>query len=317
MANLIERITSLLEEHGYEVSETNRSLITTCPQCGKEKHLYIFKEGKNNSKCMKCGQTYSLEALVVALTDCSFADARKLLHAGELIKANEGIRSNLSGLQERPQWREALRPIVLPPNFYTMDREEANDGKAYLLNRGVHADVFAKFDLRYCPAMERVIFPVAIEGDCIGWQGRDISGRAELRFTSPSGFTKARVLFGYDQVDETRDHLVLVEGPVDCLRVAAFFPTVCSMGKMVSNDQIALIKKMKHVKKLYLGLDPDAFELFDVLAAEFEPDVEVYIYQPPAHRKDFGECTDKEILQAFKDARRYNKAGALYSVLKG
>lgn len=74
---LKEKLQELFQEHGYDVKENERSLVTTCPQCSKEKHFYVFKE-TGFGKCMKCGTSFSPEAIVVALTDCSWGDAKRV-----------------------------------------------------------------------------------------------------------------------------------------------------------------------------------------------------------------------------------------------
>ena len=110
---------------------------------------------------------------------------------------------------------------------------------------------------------------------------------------------------GYDQMMvQKKDFVVLVEGPFDLLKISPHFPVVCSMGKNISLDQIQLIRDIPNLKRLYLGLDPDAFAVFDNIAQVFEPEIEVYIYQPPSHRKDFGESSDREVLKSFNEAKR-------------
>lgn len=306
-----KRLEELFIEHGFPFYETERSIITTCPQCNKEKHLYLYKTS-GNGKCMKCGTSFSAAAVVVAITGCTYHDAFKILDANKFIEANQTLHFTLGEARRADVYDEEIRTAPLPANFLDLTHNESKPGLEYLVQRGVWWPILSLYNVRYCPSMKRVIFPVRQGDGYVGWQGRDITGKSELRYMSPKGFQKARVLLGYELVNhgEERDYVILSEGPVDCLRLAILGNSVCSMGKEVSTTQIKLIQRLL-VKKVYLALDPDAFPVFDAIALELEPEQEVYIMMPPEGRKDFGECEDKEILEAFKNARRYTRGGQI------
>lgn len=297
------KIREFLTKSGLPFQENERSIITSCPQCGKDNKLYLFRE-KGYGKCFKCGTSFSAAALVVALTGCTYPDAFKILEVGEPVHAGERLFFN-EGVQQEKKKVE-VQHINLPGDFFSYHRKLAKPGVDYLLERGCWLHTIGYYNIHYCPYMKRVIFPLWSGGGYVGWQGRDISGEAELRYLTSKGFSKGKFLMGYENIKTDRvSHVILTEGPVDCMRVAILRNAVCSMGKLVSHDQLELLRQRKDIDTIYLALDPDAFEVFDFIASELKPDKKVYLMQPPAGRKDFGECTDVEILKSFKEAKPY------------
>ena len=304
------KIEQILTEHGYPFTENEKSLVTTCVQCGKEKHFYVFKDGGYGT-CMKCGYQAGPEAIVVVLTGCSFKDAKDILQTGKPIQSGNRLIPNLT-----PKINKSisnLNEFPLPVNFFPLQPKFEQAWK-YVTDRGVMEKIIQRYDLRWSPEQRRVFFPIKIRGKCYGYQGRDVTGNSELPYWSPKGFSKSRVLLGYDQFEADKDYLVMSEGPFDMLKLAALGNTVCTMGKNVSRDQLELIKEFP-ITKLYLALDPDAFDLFDSIAQTFEPEIEVHIMTPPSDRKDFGACTTEEVLRAFLDAERYTRAGKISSAI--
>lgn len=314
MKNIETKLKKLLTENGYDFSENDRSIITTCPQCSKAKHMYLFKE-TGNGKCMKCGTTYSPQAFVVAVAVCTFAEAYKILESGERVEAHKRLSFGTS-TSKTAGTRPSLTPIVLPSNFFPLKRDFAIEGYEYMRDNRKLEDLdtlIEWYDLMYCPSMKRVIFPIRQDGVMAGWQGRDITGRSELRYLSPSGFQKAKVLLGYDMLntgDPPADHIILTEGPIDMLKVAFLENAVCTMGKEISQTQLDLIRDLPN-NEVVLALDPDAFMVFDKLAAEFKPEKNVTLMTPPEGKKDFGECSKREVAEAFKNRKIYTKGSML------
>ena len=310
-----EKLIDLFTENGIPFRENDRSFILRCPQCGKEDHLYVFKE-KGYGKCQRCSESFGPVKLIMGLTGMSYDEAKSLWYEGGLVQANgnlEGLETEIvAATQDNP-----LNEFPLPYGFFRISTQEATPGREYMLTRGVKLDIMEKYDVRYCPVFERVMFPVYMNGKPVGYQGRDITGKAELRYNSPTGFSKGRVLLGYDLIDPKKDYVILSEGPVDALKLAILGNSVCSMGKGVSRTQIELIKDMK-VSRVYLALDPDAFMETDKIMQAITPQKEVWLMQPPEGVKDFGDCDVNQILKCFLHAKRYSKNESVpTNILKG
>lgn len=76
------------------------------------------------------------------------------------------------------------------------------------------------------------------------------------------------------------------------------------MGKKISRGQIALIRQ-NGIRKVYLALDPDAWEETARLVRDFS-DLEVFLMEPPAGKKDLGEMTLPEVHELFLAAPALN-----------
>jgi hypothetical protein len=307
----IQIIKQLLIEAGFKVTENARSLVTTCLSCNKPKHLYLFLE-TGYGRCLKCNTFYTPESIIVELKQCSYAEAREILGSGQMIPKAEYREKPLQILKpesEQGSPKEAIKDITMPFNFFKLsERLDFTAAWEYLLKRGVLADIVQIYDLRYCPDMKRIIIPIYMNGKCAGWQGRDITGQSELPYMSPAGFSRARILMGYDHIDSKYNYVVLGEGPFDLLKLAVLRNAVCSMGKVVTSDQLNLIRQLP-VKRVYIALDPDACDLFDKIAFNLMADKEVYLMIPPDDKKDFGDCSSNEILKAFLQAKPYSRIG--------
>lgn len=307
MHKTAEQLKELLTNNGYEVTENSRSLVTECLSCGRSKHLYLFLE-TGYGKCMRCGTSFSPEAIVVHITGCTFQEARKVL--GKVGRPVGEERERLPRLHQFPKDAEIkeVPEFTLPPDFLLLkERPDLAIAWQYLQKRGITEDVIRKYDLRYSPDMKRIVIPIYTGDKCVGWQGRDVTGRSSLPYLSPSGFSRASVVLGINRIETDYNFAILTEGPFDFLKVAALPNTLCSLGKQVTKDQISLIKGLTTVKRVYLALDPDACALFDQIASALEPSQEVFLMLPPEGKKDFGDCTLTEILEAFQNAKRYSR----------
>lgn len=309
MGKIAEQLKKLLIDNGYIVTENARSLVTECFSCGKSKHLYLFLE-TGYGKCMRCGTSFSPEAIVVHITGCSFREAKRVLgKVGKLVGEQRQRLPHLLQSNKNASPTKEIKRFPLPLDFFPLStRPDLVTPLQYLQKRGITEEVIHKYDLRYSPAMQRIVIPIYMDDKCVGWQGRDVTDNASLPYLSPLGFSRSSILLGIDCIEKDYEFAILTEGPFDFLKVASLPNTLCSLGKQVTKDQIALIKKLTTVKKVYLALDPDACALFDSIACALEPTQEVFLMLPPKNKKDFGECTLTEILEAFQNAKRYSRS---------
>lgn len=244
--------------------------------------------------------------MVAAIAGCSVDKAYDVFH-GE--GAGEEIEKPLNAEQlfrsDDPDEEEEEKPqptIVLGPDFIPV--REAWPAIQYLHERGVaDAKLIEDYQLKYNVAMHAVIFPVIRDGQIYGWQARRIEPKeGELRLISQRSFAKGKFLLNYDRA-KTFKRVILVEGPFDCLHteIGNGISGVASLGKNVSQDQIKLILDLPS-PQIYLGLDPDASDqVYDVIR-RIGLGKRVYRIWPPKHRKDFGECTQAEVLEAVLSA---------------
>ena len=115
---------------------------------------------------------------------------------------------------------------------------------AYLLNRGVSAEVQREFGIEEYGGFVR--FPVRLSsGDCVGTILRHTDERQRPKYVI-QGFLRKYVLYGmYEARPYVNDEIVLVEGPVDVLALASLGlrNVVAYIGSVISHPQVITARR--------------------------------------------------------------------------
>lgn len=306
----VEEIVKILEESDINFKTNARSFIIECPRCNKEK-LYI-RRSDGVFICFYCDGkerfSGSPEFLLRELCpDYTFPEIKHRLY-GDWKQNIKNFRK-----EEVNTDVETFREVLLPTMAFPDDHVDLNDPKAkkgieYLESRGIPLDIAKKYNIRYAHNQHRVMFPIEHEGRLYGWQGRFIYN---TEFTNdknqlikiPKSLTtgeKAKSLMFRDRLTGS-EHAVICEGPIDAIKADLCGGNICTMGKLVSQIQIDLIKSST-VSKIYLALDPDAIEEIQKLRKDFI-DYKIYDLRAPRPYKDLGEMDFKEVKELFDEAR--------------
>ena len=287
--------------------ETARSYIFDCPACSGRHKLYIQKEdGKSvcfKRKSSKCPSPGSDAAYALSLlAHISLDEAKRELYEFARTLVDE-IRVSF----DDAPIEKKLAPLelgTLPLDVLMIDDPAAEDGRNYLLGRGLILEVLKAHSIMYRPSTRMVIFPVIMNKKLYGWQGRAIDPVSyDKRMDNLPGPWKARTLMFYDNI-VGQDFAILAEGPVSAMKFASMANFVASMGKEVSKEQMKILRE-SGIKKLYLALDPDAFDKIHKIR-ETMAGIDCYLIEVPIHREDFGDCTFEECVTAFKTASKLN-----------
>lgn len=119
----------------------------------------------------------------------------------------------------------------------------------YLLGRNCReAEVYEQYNLRYDIEKSRVVFPISINGDLCGAQGRYVYDSDKvLKYWNYWNFERAKVIGGYDQAKESENTgIIVVEGFFDMLphiktAEELGYNMVCTFGAMMTQEQANLI----------------------------------------------------------------------------
>ena len=321
-----QALREIIKSSGVPHLENSISYIFGCPRCGKAQKLYIRKTD-GRFVCWVCKDVSGFQGRPeFALSELLLqpvAELRLRLYGEKAPQAAAYLESHLRDFfgDEDDQDADAdeLQIVAWPPDFYDIDNRFCDRARQYLEKRGVSLEIAREYGLRYCPPQQRLIFPVQSGGFLYGWQGRHV-GSTEWqhpdtgevlsvpKVTTLKGFKKERTLMFGDRLNGSQ-HAVLCEGPIDALKAHLCGGNVATMGKLVSRTQVALLRN-SGIRKLYIGLDPDAALEILKLTREFS-DLEVYDLRAPAPFKDLGEMSPGDVLSLFRDARRVN-AGMLF-----
>lgn len=170
----------------------------------------------------------------------------------------------LQGTFEEPGLRLAPPPGELLP---VSSLPAGHKAVQYMVGeRRYTAEMLNRYQISYCvhaaptyrEAYDRIVFPVMMEGQCVGWQCRYI-GTTDWRITPKyygmPGMKKRLMLYNFD-LARNYPFVVVVEGPTDVHSVGD--PAVAMLGKTLSRTQKQLLFNNWPMKPIIFMLDPDA-----------------------------------------------------------
>lgn len=323
-------LRDLIEGSGVQYRQNIRSYIFTCTRCNKKDKLLMFK-ADGRFICWICAETSGFkgrpEFALAEILGRPIHELRSILY-GDRFEATETsiLQLNLLDFYGEEdlvpeELVEQVMGIKMPWDFYPIDEPQARKGLDYCLSRGIDLDLAKKYDLRYCPVQRRVIFPIKIGPKVVGWQARAIfptewededgtmRSAPKILTTGP----RENVLMFQDNLVGS-DHAVICEGPVDALKASLVGGAVATMGKVVSKQQMAIVRG-SGVSRVLIALDPDAARETEKLVKEFA-DLKVHRLLPAPGYKDLGEMTPEQVLrQALQAPRVY--PGQLFLHFRG
>lgn len=307
-----EDIRSILKTYGVSFRENNKSLILDCPKCNHSQKLYIRKSD-GRFICFSCssrqGYTGTVDELLSELLNLPLEEIDEHINTGP----------HLFSLVED---QIAFEPKPLPSHIADPNSFAFGPAREYLYSRGITEEMISFYRILYDPVSKRIIFPIYDDYHFIGWTDRIALPEKDLikvnRFgeeyripKSYNNFPKSEYLLFEDLWDWSKlDHLILVEGPFDAMKLFKAKGAVASCGKMISDQQKELIISKK-VKKLYLALDPDAYVETEKIVYDLYDRVEIYQIAPPKNRSDMGDCTLEEAYTQFLNAKRITPASLI------
>lgn len=320
----------LIRSEGLDFHNAQKSWVLDCPLCGKRK--WAVRKSDGFSKCYRCDHDFR------GFADYTLSVALKRDKA-EFSRLLYGVVITTEVVEERGEerwvdhWEEMDRddvevievktwpPELLRPfDHHALDTAIGEPGRRYLEGRGVPLELAQAYDIRYDPVQERVVFPIVVEGVLRGWQGRliksgkyiDSKGRErELPKALTEGEVGGKVLLFQDRLKGSK-HGIIAEGPMDALKCHLCGGNTATMGKSVTAEQLDIYVRHYGIRRLYLGLDPDAAAEVERICAELTwyGDVELYRLLPAPGRDDLGDGTLEENLEQFRRAEpiRYGQA---------
>lgn len=218
---------------------------------GRDEHpslMVSVEPGKSSCKCMGCGFTGGLRALVLEVRDLGGIDNEV---AKEL--------SYLIVMEESRHWRQLE---VDPPDIPESLVSDLDQWHPYWEERGIgHRDV-RLWRLGYSAQHQRVLMPFFdFQGNLRGVVGRDITGmRADKYRVYPTGFDRAKYLFGEQLLSGEERRLLVVEGYLDAIAGRQHLPPevgVVALGTAVPSDEQVRRIRMFSGGEVISGLDKD------------------------------------------------------------
>jgi DNA primase len=232
----------LFEDYGIDFSVEGKNtspdfLQTQCIFCDDStNHLGVHRLGTHTS-CWKCGRHTTKDFVKkVCKTDYPLT-----------------ILKNYRVFEEQIKKEEIERPTIIE---VPGTKKYLKIHRKYLRDRNFDIDYLTdKYDLRFTDHLGsyifRIIFPIYFNGKIISFQGRDITGKQELRYKACP--KKNEIIYHKDilyNIDNCKDDkIIVVEGIFDCIRLGD--NCACTFGTGFTENQVKMLKKYKKVYILY------------------------------------------------------------------
>lgn len=303
-------LLAMIQETGLLRNTTSNSYILSCPRCGKPDKLYLAKANGR----FKCFSGACSEAKFDGKPEFFFAEALNLSPSeaaarlrGEDAQWEPGEENrqlpDLYG-EDEPQLLGELVQVEWPPGYYPIDHPAARPGAEYLLGRGVPLAVAQLYRIRYDGREGMVVFPVEVGGMLVGWQKRAVNPNHPRPKTS--SLDMPQVWMFQDRLRES-EHAVVAEGPISAIKAHGCSGNVASMGKGTISAEKLQRLLASGVKRIYLGLDPDAALETAELVRRIGDRAECFRMDVPAD-KDLGDLTFGQVRDLFDRARPFDPA---------
>lgn len=357
-------IKEYLEEN-YSIHEntTNMIVFYSCPKCGKENKLYINQEnGLFKCHYARCElhQGGNFPKFLHLVEEMSYKDANKLVYDNELsiFKQKKTLLDKLADKKAK----EIKERVEIPKMLTDLTKENNPKGWDYLINnRGLSEEdinklklqtisnqnffslrnemrdlKFTKDDINYSSQfINRVIFPLWIEGEMKGFMARDITGKDNVKTKNTRGNFRSFYFWNYDNVKDSEE-VVLCEGVFDAIKCGVN-RSIAFLGTAFTEKQKELLKKTK-AKKIIMCLDPgtDSVQekIYDTLFIDYLNSIYVVNLPPilkdknlPVINKNFIEKVEllgntkiknsgKDWIEIDPQAREYLKKNAKDNLIK-
>lgn len=246
-----------------------------CPLCGGKEKLYIRKSD-GRFRCFRCytdnGFGGEIQYALLELTDLSLDTIKRGLYGSTQeqasyldLKMRDFLEDN-----EEDEVKEDLHTLTWPYHCIPIVHPGAKKGQDYLQGRGISTEIANDYQIRYSPQNRAVVFPVYVGEDLLGWQYRTID---KVIDNSPKTWSSPDLprdkAFMFSSRLNNSDHAVLCEGPVDAIKAHLVGGNIAAMGKSISATHIAILLR-SGIKKIYVGLDPDAFSELNPLMRKLD-----------------------------------------------
>lgn len=259
--------------------------------CGVDPRTLIFT-------CWICHRKGHLIDLLIVLTGLSFA------------QCNEKVsKLSVSFLEDQDEEEEESRistiPVVLPERFELIT--EATNWSLlldYLKRRNISKNTLIQYKCGVCRSgkyMNRLVIPVFLQEELVGYQAADLTGFAKLKYKS-NPLEMGRIndnLFGYDQIDKV---MIVEEGILDKWRTG--IEAVAAFTSALTPAQKRLIIE-KDLDELYFCFDCELNAYYKAVeeAKEFEAYIPVVEVVRLPYGKDPDDLGRDEIYKCIQETR--------------
>jgi hypothetical protein len=286
--DLLSELNVPWRDSGKNVGKGNLGIC--CPFCGDDHgyhmNLSLTKEAYYcHRDPIHAGR--NLVSLTMAL-GCSYGESKDLLfkHSGGTAKIEP----------------EKIKVITNVSNRWNRFAKPAQRYLDYLATRGFPntQEVADRYDLRCSPEGVwacRLLLPIKDRQEIVSWTGRDITGKLTLKYLTSEEYHPSLVYCPR----LPRDNVMIVEGPLDALKIAAAVPEwagVALLGKGLGLAKLMRIRGLiRGCKRAYFVPDGDVpiASSYTMLNELMMTNTSIDIARLPPSHKDTGAMDYYEI----------------------
>lgn len=262
-----------------------------------------FRVSKFN--CFGCGHAgEDVYGLLMQLEDLGYRDKERLHQAFEIVNSAE---DRMVGMHDTYEDAVAAQHAPIygfsrPEEIEVYDDNILNDFPAtddsieFMLRRGISREVQQLFELGFDATKQRVTFPARWrDKGLVGMIGRTVAD-AHPKYWNYWNFPKSTLLYGESQLRDDCNHVIIVEGPIDVLRlVQAGFDALATLGTSISDRQVSKLAVLERTVVLFFDGDGPGDKARNKVAAKLAPlGVDVRKVRPESG-KDAGDYSDDEL----------------------
>ena len=210
--------------------------------------MVSVEPGRSTAHCLGCGFTGGMLSLV-----------KEVHRYGGIDEATLKELIYLVTLEETRHWAQLERDKPDLPVSLLADLDQWHP---YWAERGVGDEEVRRWRLGYSAEYRRVLLPFFdFEGNLHGVVGRDITGMRKDKYrVFPTGFDRARYVFGEHLITGGEDRLLVVEGYLDAIAARRYLPPeigVVALGTARPSDEQVRKIAMFANQEVISGLDKD------------------------------------------------------------
>lgn len=283
---------------GIAYVEKSGQLVASCPNPAHEDSNPSWNMSLQYPyphHCFSCGFSGTLATLVKFLGNSTQKENIKRLEQEEFFMTNTPARQDDSA--ER-------RVVSVEGNQY--DPRDFPESYDYVTRRHMGAEFINTYGITYLPNgtvngtrfYRRLCIPVVEGGTLISMEGRTVTPGIKPKVIYPKK-SRVNTLFNIDNLDRHAP-LYVVEGVADLSQLfnAGLRNITSTFGSGVTPRQIKLLNEFRDI---VLVPDQDAGGKEFVVTVDTGYHREFRIMELPAHRKDPGDCTLREIYHSLRN----------------
>lgn len=295
----------ILEELGIDVvDESKDRFICRCP-FGFHEHEYqrpgfsVRPVDLDNAIwiCFKgCGQGRLID-LVRKIQKVDMNTAHRWLLLNGATVSSEQLLEDLDPVLIN---KEGVNLHVFRDDY---DRQNPKKTSRYILDRGFTPATLRSWEFRYDADVPAIVIPIfSLDHDLVGVCRREaVNGAQPRKYMYSDGFKKNQHLFGAYKHDAPNGHIVVVEGPLDCiwLHQCGVTSAVALLGANCSETQMKIMARLG--SKVVLALDNDAagYQAMIQLEEQLEKWFSVARVELPDEIKDVQDLSQEEVVEIF------------------